>query len=172
MRFISCVVVDGESNTQAIGLVIRGTEDTKGYSILFQFISKVIGNEFITIIADMARCIRKAANECFKNFHFIFCFYHFKQNFFKKFQFKPSEQLWLYFQQFMKGEISYDFFSDQWIKEESHINSELNGFEYLCTVAHNFAPTFQTHKRGMVSQRIEMLNNLMKKKMEIQHMKC
>ena len=71
----------------------------------------------------------------------------------------------------MKGEISYDFFSDQWIKEKSHINSELKDFEYLCTVAHNFSPTFQTHKRGMVSfQRIEMLNNFMKK-MEIQHMK-
>lgn len=64
----------------------------------------------------------------------------------------------------MKGEISYDFFSDQWIKEESHINSDLKGFEYLCTVAHNFSPTFQTHKRGIVSsQRIEILNNLMKK---------
>ena len=91
-------------------MVIRGTEYTKGYSKLFQFISKVIGNESITIIADMACCIRKAANECFKIFHFIFGFYHFKQNFLKKIQFKPSEQLWLYFQQFMKGKISCDFF--------------------------------------------------------------
>ena len=31
LRFISCVDVNGESNTQAIGLVIRGTEYTTDY---------------------------------------------------------------------------------------------------------------------------------------------
>ena len=57
------------------------------------------------------------------------------------------------------------FFSEKWIKEESHINSELECFEYLCTFAHIFSPNTQTHKRVIVSsQRIEILNNLMGKK--------
>ena len=36
LRFISAVIMDGEGNTQTVGLVIRGTEDSTGYSILFQ----------------------------------------------------------------------------------------------------------------------------------------
>lgn len=164
LRFISAVVVDGEGNTQAVGLVIRGTEDTKGYSILFEFISKIIGDNIITIIADMARCIRKAAAQNFKFYNFVFCFFHFKQNFLKKYNFKPSEQLWVYFQQFMKGEISYEFFKEKWFDEESSVNLDLRGFEYLSKAAQFFSPNNSTKKRGMVSsQRIEMLNNLMKK---------
>lgn len=63
LRFISCVVIDGEWQTQVVGLIIRGTEDTKGYSLLFKFVSEVIGNTNITIMADMARCIQKAARK-------------------------------------------------------------------------------------------------------------
>lgn len=164
LRFISAVIMDGEGNTQTVGLVIRGTEDSTGYSILFQFISNIISDETITIIADMARCIKKAANKSFKFFNFVFCFFHFKQNFLKKFNFKPSEQLWLYFQQFMKGEISYEFFRIKWFEEESNVNLDLRGFDYLCKVAQNFSSNNSTKKRGIISsQRIEMLNNLMKK---------
>lgn len=42
LRFISAVIIDGEWNTQVVGLVIRGTEDTKGYSLLFQFFQKLL----------------------------------------------------------------------------------------------------------------------------------
>ena len=66
LRFISSVVIDGEWQTQVIGLIIRGTEDTKGYSFLFKFVSAIIGNETITIMADMAKCIQKAARESFQ----------------------------------------------------------------------------------------------------------
>lgn len=37
LRFISGVIVDDEWNTQVIGLVIRGTEDTNGYKHFIQF---------------------------------------------------------------------------------------------------------------------------------------
>lgn len=81
LRFISRVIVDGEWNTQAIGLIIRGTEDTQGYAHLFNFVSKVIGDEHITIIADMAKCIQKAAKESFNHYSFVFCYFHLKQNY-------------------------------------------------------------------------------------------
>ena len=42
LRFISGVIVDGEWNTQTIGLIIRGTEDTQGYLHLFNFVSKLL----------------------------------------------------------------------------------------------------------------------------------
>lgn len=75
--------------------MIRGTEYTKGNPILFQFISKIIGNEVIMSIADMDDlCIRKAANHNFKFYNFGFYFFHFKQNFLNKFNFKHSEQIW------------------------------------------------------------------------------
>ena len=61
LRFISGVIVDGEWNTQIIGLIIWGTEDTQGYAHSFRFVSAVIEDKYITIIADMAECIKKAA---------------------------------------------------------------------------------------------------------------
>ena len=64
----------------------------------------------------------------------------------------------------MKGEISYEFFRIKWFEEESNVNLDLRGFDYLCKVAQNFLSNNSTKKRGIISsQRIEMLNNLMKK---------
>ncbi|KAK8839983.1 hypothetical protein M9Y10_031268 [Tritrichomonas musculus] len=164
LRFISGVIVDGEWNTQAIGLIIRGTEDTQGYAHLFNFVSKVIGDEHITIIADMAKCIQKAAKESFNHYSFVFCYFHLKQNYLKNIKFTPSEDLWYSLQLFMKGEISYEEFQNNWIKEESYVDIETKGFTYLCKYAHYFTPKPMTHKRGIISsQRIENLNGLMKK---------
>ena len=165
LRFISAVVIDGEWQTQVIGLVICGTEDSKGYSLLFQFVSKIIDNKIITIMADMARCIQKAANDCFINPNFVFCFYHFKQNYLKHNKFIPSEELWLIFQQYMRGEVSEKLLRDKWCEEESYVDIDLKGYEYISKMAIHFAPNNSIHKRGIVtSQRIEMLNNLIKKK--------
>ena len=164
LRFISGVIVDGEWNTQVIGLVIRGTEDTNGYKHLFNFVCKVIGNSHITIIADMAKCIRKAARECFPKFSFVFCYFHLKQNFLKKIKFTPSEDLWISLQQFMKGEMSYELFQRKWIDEESMVDSEVKGFDYLSQIARFFIPDQMMHKRGIISsQRIESLNGKIKK---------
>ena len=113
LRFISAVIIDGEWNTQVNGVVIRGTEDTKCYFLLFQFFSKIIGEKTITIMAIMAKCIRKAASECFQFHTFVFCFYHFKQNFLKSIAFTPSEELWLLLQKYMQGEISDKFFQNK-----------------------------------------------------------
>ena len=132
LRFISCVVIDGEWQTQVVGLVIHGTEDTKGYSLLFKFVSEVIANEKITIMADMARCIRKAARKNFLYYSFVFCFYHFKQNFLKKIKFTPSEHLWAVLQQYMKGEMSEEFLRNEWFDEECNVDIEMKGYDYIC----------------------------------------
>ena len=55
LRFTHAVVIDGERHTQIVGLVIRGTEDSKAYSYLFKFVHDIIGDAHITIMADMAR---------------------------------------------------------------------------------------------------------------------
>ncbi|KAK8900070.1 hypothetical protein M9Y10_002393 [Tritrichomonas musculus] len=151
-------------NTQAIGLIIRGTEDTQGYAHLFNYVSKVIGDEHITIIVDMAKCIQKAAKESFNHYSFVFCYFHLKQNYLKNIKFTPSEDLWYSLQLFMKGEISYEAFQNNWIKEESYVDIETKGFTYLCKYVHYFTPKPMTHNRGIISsQRIENLNGLMKK---------
>ena len=79
--FISFVIVDGEWNTQVIGLVIQGMGDANGYKHLFKFVCKVIGNSHITIIADMTKYIIKAPRECFSKFSFVFCYFHLNQNY-------------------------------------------------------------------------------------------
>ena len=164
LRFISGVIVDGEWNTQTFGLVIRGTEDTQSYSFLFNFVSNVIGEEHITIIADMAKCIRKAAKECLPHHSFVFCYFHLKQNFLKKFQFTPSDKLWNILQMYIKGEISYELLQKEWIDEETKVNEDARGFLYLSEISKYFSPTPKTHKRGIISsQRIENLNGKMKK---------
>lgn len=126
--------------------------------------SAIIGNETITIMADMAKCIQKAARESFQCYNFVFCFFHFKQNFLKNIKFTPSEDLWLLLQNYMKGEISEEFLRQKWWDEELNVDIELKGYNYLCKMAHFFAPNNTTHKRGIVSsQRIEMLNKVIKK---------
>ena len=136
MRFISSVIIDGEWQTQVIGLVIRGTEDTKGYTFLFKFVEEIIGNKTINIMADMAKFIQKAARECFLRYNFVFCFIHFKQNFLKNIKFTPSEDLWLLLQSFMKGETSENVLREKWCNEESNVDAELKGYNYLCKMAH------------------------------------
>ena len=64
----------------------------------------------------------------------------------------------------MKGEISEEFLRQKWWDEELNVDIELKGYNYLCKMAHFFAPNNTTHKRGIVSsQRIEMLNKVIKK---------
>lgn len=116
-------------------------------------------------MADIARCIQKAAYECFEFHTFVNGFFHFIQNLKKKMAFIPSENLWLLLQHFINGEISEKFFQDKWIEEESKIDVELKGYEYIYKMANNFAPKPFSHKRGILSsQRIEMLNRVFKKR--------
>ena len=70
----------------------------------------------------MAKCIQKAAKESFNHYSFVFCYFHLKQNYLKNIKFTPSEDLWYSLQLFMKGEISYEAFQNNWIKEESYVD--------------------------------------------------
>ena len=72
----------------------------------------------------MSKCIRKAAHKCFLHYSFVFCYFHLKQNLFKKVQFTPSESLWICLQMFMKGEITFEDFQKKWIEEETRVNVE------------------------------------------------
>ena len=68
--------------------------------------------------------------------------------------------------------MSEKLLRDKWCEEESYVDIDLKGYEYISKMAIHFAPNNSIHKRGIsTSQRIEMLNNLIKK-MEIQLLKC
>ena len=58
----------------------------------------------------------------------------------KTFKFTPSEELWYSFQQYMKGEMVYNDFKSKWTREESNVDVELKGFEYLYEVVPYFTP--------------------------------
>lgn len=116
IRFTSCVGIDGELHTQIIGIVLRGTEDSKGYRYIFDMIKNEVPDDYITIIADMAPCIEIACRESFdEKYTLIYCMFHLKENFMKKFGFKPSTNLWECLKKLMKGKISEDLFRNAWI---------------------------------------------------------
>lgn len=166
IRFTSCVTVDGELHTQLIGIVIRGTEDSKGYRYIFDFCRNIVPDMHFTIISDMAPCIEKACKDSFGDkYSLVYCLFHLKENFLKKFKFKPTTKLWKQLKYLMQGKISEDTFRSLWINEESEVDIELKGLCYLCTIARHFLSAPLIHKRNIVSsQRSEMFNNIIKLK--------
>ncbi len=166
IRFTTCAVIDGELHTQIVGIVLRGTEDSKGYRYIFDMIENELPDVHFTVISDMAPCIEKACRDSFgKKYNLIYCLFHLKENFLKKFQFKPSVNLWKCLKHLMQGKISDDTFQALWIKEESQVDSELKGLYYLSNIAHHFLSNPKIHKRNIVSsQRLEMFNNIIKLK--------
>ena len=166
LRFTSCVTVDGELHTQVIGIVIRGTEDSKGYKYIFDFCKKELPDLHFTVISDMAPCIEKACKDCFeKNYSLIYCLFHLKENFLRNFKFIPTTKLWKKLKYLMQGKISEETFRSAWINEESEVDRELKGLNYLCKIAKHILSVPSCHKRNIVSsQRSEMFNNAIKLK--------
>ena len=150
---ISGVIIDGEHHTQLIGIVIRATEDSKGYQFLFQHVIRIIGDRKITIISDMAKCIKKACRMVFGNSCVLmYCFIHIKENYLKNNFFKPSIKLWNHFEDFCRSEILYDDFQKLWIDKESEVNVECKGLLFLLKNAIHFAPHKECpcHRRGII----------------------
>lgn len=145
-------------------MVIRPTEDSRGYSYLFKFAAEILPREhFFTIISDMAKCINSAAMKCFRSFQLHFCFYHLKENLIKKLPYVPSKAALNSIQQFMRGEISYETFYATWTDEESQYDTTLQGWDWISQNACHISPTHKTLKLGIVSsQRSESLHSHVK----------
>lgn len=65
IRFTSCIIVDGELHTQLIGIVIRCTEDSKGYRYIFNYYKKITPNVYFTVISGMVPCIGEVCSQRF-----------------------------------------------------------------------------------------------------------
>lgn len=166
LRLHSMSVVDGEGLTQIIGLVIRPTEDTHGYRILFEYI-KQFTNDHITIISDQARCIGKAASNvfCSKNdYDWMWCIHHIRELIDKKCSFVPDQKLWSLLIASMSGEIAIEKVYHEFLNAESYHDITCKTTDFLFSKISHLAPSMKSCRRGNYSsQREEMVNSVMKK---------
>ena len=164
LRFNTGTLIDGEKKILPFGLVIRPTEDSKGYMKLFDFVNKYKSVKIITIISDMAKCINKAAKTIFDKYHCMWCLYHLIQNVNNKYNFKPLKDLWRSFKQACMGIVSENDVYHLFLDEESYNNIECLTTEYIFN--DHLIPSFSQccHRRLCISSsNEESLNAIIKK---------
>ena len=166
LRFHTMTVVDGEGLTQLIGIVIRPTEDTHGYQILFDYV-KQFTTRHVTIISDQARCIGKAALNTFgskSNYDWMWCIHHIKELINKTCYFKPDQRLWSLLICAMSGEIPFEEVFHEFLNTESYYDICCKTSDYLFMKIVHLLPSLKSCRRGNYSsQREKMLNAVMKK---------